>query len=341
MNPPRRYDFNLPWRGALIGALFYVGLCVFMAHLAKDFSGVVFSGLIALSAMFAILAVIMITRRLFFPRTLELTDDAILFPHGFPRTRITRILYTDIIRMRYGALASSDSFCMMTARGSFEIGAARFSDIKNYRAVRDLICAKTEILMTRLDKFEPPDWRIWGFPEPILRWVEPADWPRYRTHLVVSKPLVPRLAKALWFFVRCFGIFFIPWLLLCFFGMTAEPIFFFSASILGTLLITLFYHWLATIWPVHPTEISFREKGITQFFGKQTWDLNYADFSGWAVVERQFEGRILHILLLKGRSRIFEFALPDANARDRLVQIFHDKQIPHSPNLKPSWELQA
>lgn len=338
MNPSRRYDFNLPWRGALIGSLFYAGLSVFMAHLAKDVSGVIFVGLIALSVMFAILAVVMIMRRLVFPRTLELTDDAILFPHGFPRTRITRILYTDIIRMRYGALASSNSFCMMTARGSFEIGATRFSDIENYNAVRDLICAKTAILMTRLDKFEPSDWRIWGFPEPILRWVEPKDWPHYRTHLVTSKPLLHRLAKALWFFIRCLGIIFLPWLLLCLFQLpTASFAEFLGLSISVTFFFTLL-HWFNATYPVHSTEISFRDKGITQFFGKQDFDSNYHNYSGWAVIERPFEGRILYILLLKGRTRVIAFALPDTSTRDRLVQLLIDKKLPQLTDLKPAWE---
>jgi hypothetical protein len=338
MNPLRHYDYNLPWRGAVIGALFYAGLSVLMVHLARDVPGIISVGFFALSATFAVLAVFMVTRRLVFPRVLELTEDAVLFPHGFPRTRISPIPYADIIRMRD---SSNASFWMVTGRGNFEIGAAHLPDLDSYHAVREFICSKASIVMTRLDQIEPADWRVWGFPQPIFRWVEPADWPRYRTHLVVSKPRLPRLAKALWFFVLCFGVFFIPWLLLCFFGLTAEPTFFFSASILGTLLITHLCHWLPTIWPVHSTEISFRDKGITQFFGKQTWDLNYVDFSSWAVVERQFEGRILHILLLQGRSRVFEFALPDSSTRDQLAQLFHDKEIPHSPDLKPSWEARA
>lgn len=341
MNLPRRYAFNLPWRGAVIGALFYAGLAVLMVHLARDVSGVVFVGFIALSAMFAALAVFMMIRRLVFPRVLELTEDAVLFPHGFPRTRITRIPYTDIIRMRDGAVASSASFCMVTGRGSFKIGTAHLPDIDSYNVVRDFICSKSSTMMTRLDKIEPTDWRIWGFPEPILRWVEPADWPRYRTHLVVSKPLLPRLSKALWFFARCFGVILLPWLLLQLFQLPTISIAGFLWLVIPVALFFTSLHWLNATYPVHPTEISFRDKGITQFFGKQTWDLNYADFSGWAVVERQFEAHVLHILLLQGRRRVFEFALPDTTTRERLAQVFHDKQIPHSPDLKPAWESRA
>jgi len=61
----------------------------------------------ALSALFALLSVFMMIRRLVFPRVLELTEDTILFPHGFPRTRITRILYEEIISLRDSALGST------------------------------------------------------------------------------------------------------------------------------------------------------------------------------------------------------------------------------------------
>src|ERR1035438_5872005 len=99
MNLPFRYHYDLPWRGIVVGTLFYAGLSVLVAYLARDASGVIFGGGIALSAMFAVLALIMVTRRLIFPRVLELTEDAVLFPHGFPRTRVTQIPYADIIRM--------------------------------------------------------------------------------------------------------------------------------------------------------------------------------------------------------------------------------------------------
>src|SRR5450432_2342900 len=142
-----RYDFNLPWRGAVIGAVFYVGLSFFMAHLAKDTANVFTICSISLSVMFAILALFMIARRIIFPRVLELTDDAILFPHGFPKTRITRISFADIIGMRDGALTTNPSFCMATDKGNVEIGAARFKNIESYHAVRNFICSKTSILL--------------------------------------------------------------------------------------------------------------------------------------------------------------------------------------------------
>jgi hypothetical protein len=145
-----RYDFNLPWRGAVIGAVFYAGLSFFMAHLAKDAAGIFSTCLISLSAMFALLALFMLARRVIFPRVLELTDDAILFPHGFPRTRITQISFADIIGLRDGTLPANPSFCMATGKETFEIGAARFKNIENYHAVRNFIFSRLQFCCLKI-----------------------------------------------------------------------------------------------------------------------------------------------------------------------------------------------
>jgi hypothetical protein len=172
-----------------------------------------------------------------------------------------------------------------------------------------------------------------------LRWNEPEEWPRYRTQWAKSKPLFNRLGKAFWFFARCFGIFSIPWLLLLLFQVPTAPVPEYLSLVTAiALFLTLIYHWLAMIWPVHCTEISFRENGITQFFGKQTVDWNYHHFSGWTLVQKDFEGKVFFILLLLGRSRIVAFAIPDTQIRDQLVQILQNKNIPQSPDLKLPWE---
>ena len=169
-----RYDFNLPWRGAVVGAMFYAGLSFFMAHLAKEAAGVFATGLIFLSATFALLALFMIARRVIFPRVLELTDDAILFPHGFPKTRITRISFADIIGIRDGALAANLSFHMTTAQGNFEIGVLRFKNIEHFHAVRDFICTKTSIPLPENNNGQSA-WRAGWSPNPILHWNEPEE----------------------------------------------------------------------------------------------------------------------------------------------------------------------
>ena len=287
--------------------------------------------------MFAGLAVMMLMRRLVFPRVLELTDDAVLFPHGFPRTRITRIPFSEIIRMSW----TRTGLYMVTGKGRFEITASHFEEIENYRKATDFVCTRTSFRMPRQG---PGNWMSGGFPDPILCWKEPIEWPRYRTQLVKSRPVMPRFVNALWFFVRCFGVFFIPWLLLHFLRVpTAPAVSYLCLVATVAFLITLVYDWLATIWPVHCTEISFRDNGITQFFGKQTADWNYSHFSGWVMIERHFQGRILHILLLKGcnykgRSYVRAFALPDTVIRDRLDQLLHNQKIPQISDLKPPWD---
>ncbi len=104
-------------------------------------------------------------------------------------------------------------------------------------------------------------------------------------------------------------------------------------------------HWFYGIGPVSPNaKISFRDRGITnQLPNGQQWDRTYRQLCGWTVIEREFKGRILQILLLrlvKGRARSQAIALPDASVRDQVVQILNDKQVPHAPDLKPSWEAE-
>jgi hypothetical protein len=36
-----RFDYNLPWRGAILGALFYTGLSILTVRLARDVSGII------------------------------------------------------------------------------------------------------------------------------------------------------------------------------------------------------------------------------------------------------------------------------------------------------------
>jgi hypothetical protein len=294
-----------------------------------------------LTAIFAALGIFMIVRRLAFPRGLEFTEDAILFPHGFPRTRLTRVLYVDIIRMGEWELASSLGFYMVTGRGRFEIMAGRFPEMANYKAVKEFIHSKTSIAMNQVGKAEPMDWRWRGFPEPVLRWLEPPEWPRFRTHLSVSKPLLPRLFKAFWFFVRCLGVILPPWLLLQLLQIPTAGVAGFLGLVIPASLFFTLLHWLYTKYPVRGAEISFREKGVTKFFGKQTWDFNYGDFSGWALAERRFGNHVLHILLMKCRSRVIEFALPDEITRDQVALLLREKGIPHSSDLRPSWESSA
>ncbi len=302
------------------------------------------------------MAEILLIRRSAFPRVLELTDRAILFNWGHLLwARIVAVHFADITRIRVWP----DAFTMVTSRGEFTIGAARFRDREHYRAVRQFVSTKTAIV---LPEQEPSRWAGFPFhrdalpvecppcPPPLIHWVAPADWERFRRHVVKSKPVSAHLRRELWFFGRCLGFFLFPWLLLWLFlpiptapvdrllSLPVDRLLSLGVILFCALLLTA-YHWLSVIDPPLHAKISFRDDGITLTAGSgQTATGSYRDCCGWAVIEREFNGRILHFLLLKGWTVVSAFALPDADVRDRVVQILRDKQVPHVPDLKPSRE---
>lgn len=312
-----------------------------MAYLAKRY-GEMRVGFVVLSAVFAGLALVVLVRRLAFPCTLELTDDAILLPRAYPWRRITTIPYADIVSIRGGGELWID-----TDTGSFTIWANR---LKDYRAVREIISVKTAATVVESDSDE--------FPRPLVQWTEPQDWARFRTRAAISKPFVYQLRKELWFFVRCYAfcsVFLVlpclafvllPWIfVLGPFQIGAVSIRAVAGASVLAMFITML-HWLYGIFPVgSETKISFRDQGvIVRFPSRQQFVWNYRQFCGWAVIERQFKGRILQILLLKrmvkGRDYDEAFALPDASVRDQVLQILNDRQVPQAPDLAPSWEAE-
>jgi hypothetical protein len=344
-NPLRQYSYDIPARGVLVAVVFDFGLSVLTAHLATRSVGIVFMcGLMAMSVLFAVLAEFVLVRRLAYPRMLELTDDAILFPHGFPLTTTEVVPYADIIRIEdYG-----DRLTTATGRRSFEIAASHFKYIEHYRAVREFISARTSIALPGCREQETSHWR--GFPKcrvpravelpsPRLHWVEPNEWADYRTHLARSKPTSRRIGDEMSFFSLCLGFILFPWLVLRLAQLpTCTPPGILGVSLLAGSFFTVL-HWLRATHPVRPTRISFRDSGVTQVFcngQKREW--NYHCLCGWAVIERSFEERTLHILLLKDRLRVVSIALPDVGVRDMAVQILSDKRVPQVSNVEPSWE---
>ncbi|HLJ11947.1 MAG TPA: hypothetical protein VKU82_12195 [Planctomycetaceae bacterium] len=348
MSTTNRYRYESPIRLTVFLAVFYIGLSAWMAYLAKGHAELraVFIGL---SVIFGAFALVVPIRRLAFPYTLELTDDAILLPRGLPWPGTTTIPYADIIGIQdYG-----NSLWISTSDGGFGFPTTQFD---GYRAVRDGISVKTAI------EFEPPHVRgilpkfySDTFPGRLVQWVEPEDWSRLRRRAEVSKPVLYQLRTELWCFVRCFAfcrafIIVCPGLLLLSWIFTLAPFQFFDFSVRclagASFLASIFtlLHWLDRINPVRPeTIISFRDRGITSRLPSgQEFSWNYRQLCGWAVIERQFRGRPLQILLLrrleKGQACDEAIALPDATIRDQVLQILKDRQVPQAPDLKPSWE---
>lgn len=350
MNTTNRYHYEMPLRATALGILFYLGLSAWMVHLAWGFAEMPHLGWIALSVIFATLALVVLIRRLAFPCTLELTDDAILIPRGHPWPRITTIPYADIISIK----DCGDSLTVVTGMGSYQVGTIRF---EGYGAVREIISVKTAIELAPLDGTDiRPKLNSEELPKPLVQWVQPEDWTRFRMRAEISKPVLYQLRTERWFFVRC-NAFCCAFIFVPFLGFVIFPLLYLAgpyqlvavciSSFLAPSVLAIFItmlHWLDGIYPARSeTKISFRDRGITERLPNgQHLDCNYRQFCGWAVIERPFKGHLLQILLLKrlvkGRTFSVAIALPDATIRDQVVQILNDRHVPQSPDLKPSWE---
>ncbi len=225
-----------------------------------------------------------------------------------------------------------------TSRGYFEISASYFTDAESYRAVREFICRNT-LGTTEATVLNPI--LSEQLPKPLLHWIEPEDWPRYRTQLVRGNALGRRVVTAFWFFVRWFAIFVLPWLALRRFQVpTASTVPFISAVAIVVSFFTLL-HWLNRIMPVHCTEISVRENGISQNFGKQVWDRSFQNISGWRIIEKEFQGRQFGLLLLQERGRVSAIAIPDGTIGEVLCGILRGKGISEALELAEPWAFMS
>ncbi len=200
VTPTNRYRYEVPARGTVVVITFYLGLLsAWMAYLAKGYAEMPPFGFIALSVIFAALAVVVLIRRLAFPCMLELTDDAILLPRGHPWPRIATIPYADIVRI----VDHGDSLTLATGKGSFEIGANSARRLpcgagNHLRQDRNCPAWVREAGTVALEGL-PPKARLAlrsdEFPRPLVHWVEPEDWTRYRLRAEISKPVLYQLRK--------------------------------------------------------------------------------------------------------------------------------------------------
>jgi hypothetical protein len=284
------------------------------------------------------------------PYNVELTDEGILVPRG---RRKMAVSYADIVRIE----DHGDWLTAVTERGRFQIVARHLQD---YPALREALSAKTSIALppyvrrrsSKWESFCPLDWHYEEFPPPLVQWEEPEAWVRYREHLAKSKP---RLGRELRFFVRGFTVILCVWisawlLQSCLYHFPQQDrafllIFATIGSFLSAIVLTL-VHGIRVTHPVNSgVKICFRDRDFSRDGCKiPRWDCSYRRLCGWAVIEREFQGRALHILLLKlrpePRASDIALALPDAAVRDRVIQILGDKQIPQITDLKPSWEAE-
>jgi hypothetical protein len=132
---------------------------------------------------FAALGLVFVVRRIFFRRWLELTEEEVLFPRGFLRTRIERLRFSEIIRIGEGERFHQSSVYLHGTAVNLEIGESSLGGFDTYKVVRNFIFERAGIGGPALTAPRGVEWYE-EFPKPLLRWTEPAEWPRYRTSLV-------------------------------------------------------------------------------------------------------------------------------------------------------------
>lgn len=359
MNATNRFQHDFPLRTTVLSILLYLGFSAWTVQMATSYSGGPRVGVIALGVIFFALALVVLVRRLAFPFSIEMTDDAVLLPRGYYWPRVTKIPYADIISIQ----DCGDSLELVTGRGRFCVGVIRF---EGYRAVREIISDKTAIALEPLPGTGiNPKSDGHERPEPLVRWMEPKGWTGFRKRAELSKPFLYQLSTELWFFLRfytfCFAFMVVPiFVFMLYASLYLRPYsvlkpyqrFAFTISILPFGSVALFatfismLHWLYGITPVCPeTKVSFRDRGISvRLPNGQQFSWNYHQFVGWAVIERHFKEHILQILLLKrlvkGRACNLAFALPDASVREQVQQILVERQLPQMSDIKPSWETE-
>ena len=334
MSSALRYDYGIQWREVVKVFVVSAGISFILACWAVHVGGLFSIVPMFLSVIFALLALLGLTRRLMFQQVLELTDDAILFPRGFSGKRITRLPFADILRMRNTGLYPG--IYLITTKGNFEILSIRFRNMESYNTVRAFICAKTSL---SLPEGKPATWNSSWVPGPILKWSEPEDYIRYRTHLVASKPLRLRLARAIRFFACIFGFFFVPWFALNFFLALDAPVGGVLIALIPACLFFTLLYWLYAAHPARVRHITVFPEGFSVLSGKQTANFGFGDFLGWSVIIREFEGHVFHILLLQRPKYIFGIAFPNTDTRDQFIQMLNEKKVLELNSLKPSWEL--
>lgn len=310
-------------------------LAFFFCYRASCHAGLGRYSLFAIAALLIGLYLLLVGKRLTGSHTLELTEGGIVLPrHGFRSGQI-HVEFSNVIRLLETDIQGMTIFRVVSKDRELDINRSFFANNAIYTLVRNLICARSGINLS-------PDtpvilgWR--EAPPPPLHWTEAPDWPRYRASLVAANPPFRRVLKNLRFFLCCFAIIMVPRLLLHFSGLADPPFWGYFVGALALAAFLTFMYWHSKAYPARITEIVFRADHVTFFSGKQTANIKYENYLSWNIVERQFEGRPLLILLLKSNRWLRAHALARSEDRGLMTQILDSKKIPADPSLRPSWE---
>jgi len=228
MEAPRRYAYVTPWK-IVIPAVAIIALCGFVPFwfgrlilsTRTEYVGITFMIVsvtfiafcfFALGVAFFVMAALGLIVRLGFRRTLVLDDRCIIVPSGFFRLRHRRIPYVDVTQMWERRSPDGVTLWVVTEEAKSEIQSWLLTKPASYDEIKRFIYARAPEVQRLFAHHEPPAWMTWIVPKPLLKWTEPGDWQRYRTHLFDTSPLGARLGRAVWFFARWFGCFLVLWL---------------------------------------------------------------------------------------------------------------------------------
>ncbi len=137
MNLPSRYPYNPPWslagKSAVLGTIpLIVGL---LAHIC---------GLIVLGMLIDAFSCLMIVRRVFFRRLLELKQDSLLVPGGFARARVQTIPYADIDSTWETTRQRDLTFTAVAKGRTIEIVSRFCPNLETYKEIRDFLQSVVE-----------------------------------------------------------------------------------------------------------------------------------------------------------------------------------------------------
>jgi hypothetical protein len=351
-----KYAYNPPWRLIILGILCYSGLAAIIWHKSQSYHGLWAVVSRILGGLFAALAVYAPVRRMVVFRELVLTEHEILFPRGWFRSKTRELRYDDVIEINESVSSKDNSSMEIIGGGTrWSINELWLGSLTSYAEIRDFVCSKTgiELSSSPWKQFaQNPSWRRRRAPDPLLTWLEPQEWEKYKTNAFHSKPILKRLRELSFFFLKWFLFIAIPWLVIKVIYPTPPLTEFDSSAVCylsGDLLLSLLFAsicWLNAATPHASPNISFFKHGAKIQYPKQDFQRNWSQILKWSISKVEFEGRELWVLNLqcaspKNKSYVYPLALPDSSTLDAAAAILRDKGIPEVDGLKSLWESNA
>jgi len=271
----------------------------------------------------------------------QVYNHPILLPCGFLHATTQCIPYRDITEMCEIRDHGRAILRIETRSWYGEIWDDALSDITDFHAIRDFISSHAPITTSDEEIIKSAgSWRQvlmkWErFPKPVVRWTVPDSYLRYRTHLVVSTPLLDRLSKMSMTLVWV-AVIAVPFLL--YQRFFHEPLLGWIVFFIFLELFFIWGSWMLMHDPANWGEISCYEEEIVWEGCKQSWNYNYRDILGWNEIEREYEGRILYIFLFKFKDYVLDAGMDDPEKRDRLVRVLEEKIGSRSNEVTAEWE---